>query len=136
MGSVLKKLFTNVLLRYHNKLEFGPMLVPTILVYIWEQGWEQPLQLTPLRGSILVNSGLACKYQTRVEVTNSGKHSSLLRYIKISTVKSFIVQAHGEFTNDGNSGCTCLVRHHAMRLGKSLSLLLVQYNPLFLTIWR
>jgi hypothetical protein len=31
-----------------------------------------------------------------VEITDRGKHSSLLRYGKITAVKSFVVQAAGE----------------------------------------
>jgi hypothetical protein len=34
-------------------------------------------------------SGLACKYKTKVVVTGSGKHSSLLKYELITVVKSF-----------------------------------------------
>jgi hypothetical protein len=38
-----------------------------------------PLECSPVRGSTLLSSCLACKYQTRVEVDGGGKHSSLLR---------------------------------------------------------
>jgi len=42
------------------------------------------------------NDCLASKFYTRLEVTDIPKHSSLLLYGKITSVKSFIVQAHGE----------------------------------------
>ncbi len=38
-----------------------------------------PLERSPVRGSSLVGSSLACKYKARVKVNGSGKHSSLLR---------------------------------------------------------
>ncbi len=42
-----------------------------------------------VRGSILVSSSLACKCLSRLEVTNCGKHSSLLRYGKSYCCKMF-----------------------------------------------
>ncbi len=53
------------------------------------QGWEPTTRFCSVRGSTLVNSFLACKYQTKSEVTDSGKHSSLLRYGKNYTRKMF-----------------------------------------------
>ncbi len=43
---------------------------------------RHPLVLIPVRGSTLVSFRHACKCLTRIEVTNSGKHSSLLRHGK------------------------------------------------------
>jgi len=42
-------------------------------------------------------SYLACKYQTWVEVTDSGKHSSLLQYRVNTNATSFTEQAPGTF---------------------------------------
>jgi len=52
---------------------------------------SQPLEWDPLRGSTLVSSSLACKYKAKVEVTDSGKHSSLNYLATIMSVKSCIV---------------------------------------------
>jgi hypothetical protein len=54
-------------------------------------------RLGSIRGSILVSSGLSCKYYTRVEVTDGGKHYifTIIDITKITAVKSFIVQARG-----------------------------------------
>jgi hypothetical protein len=38
-----------------------------------------PIECSPIRGSTLVGSVLACKCLTRVDVTYSGKRSNLLR---------------------------------------------------------
>jgi hypothetical protein len=40
----------------------------------------------------MVGPSLTPKYTTRMEVTESGKHSSLLDIAKITAVKSFTVQ--------------------------------------------
>jgi hypothetical protein len=42
------------------------------------------------------NDCLASRFYARLEVTDIPKHSSLLLYGKITSVKSFLVQAHGE----------------------------------------
>ncbi len=41
---------------------------------------SQPLDLSPIRGSTLVSSSLACRCHPRVAVTDIRKHSSLLQY--------------------------------------------------------
>jgi hypothetical protein len=52
---------------------------------------SQPL--SAVRGSTVGSSSLACKYKTRVEVTDSSKHLTYYDTARITAVKSFIVQA-------------------------------------------
>ncbi len=58
---------------------------------------SQLLVQTPVWGSTLA-ANLACTYETRVEVTENGKHSSLNTEL-ITTVKSFMVEALGRNIN-------------------------------------
>ncbi len=48
-----------------------------------------PLGWSPVKGSTLVGSSLACKYKTWVEVNRGGKHSSLLQYRNNYSSKKF-----------------------------------------------
>ncbi len=57
-----------------------------------------PLEWCLVRGSALVGSNNICKYPTRVEVTDSDKHSSLLQYRINSGRKTFIVQTNDACT--------------------------------------
>jgi hypothetical protein len=50
---------------------------------------SQPLGFGIAKGSPLVSSSLGCKYETRLKVTDSGKHSSLLKYGKNYCRKKF-----------------------------------------------
>ncbi len=50
---------------------------------------SQLLELSPVKGSTLMSSSLTCKYSTKVEVTDSGKHCSLLQHGKIYCCKKF-----------------------------------------------
>jgi hypothetical protein len=43
-------------------------------------GKSPPLEWSPTSGSTQVGSSLSCKYYIRVEMTDSDKHVSLLRY--------------------------------------------------------
>ncbi len=49
-----------------------------------------PLELRRVRGCILVGSSIAWKYYSREEVTDNGKHSSLLSYSNNNGYKSVI----------------------------------------------
>ncbi len=48
-----------------------------------------PVEWSPMRGSTLLSSRLACKYYTSATVTNSVKHTSLLLYIINNCRKKF-----------------------------------------------
>ncbi len=77
---------------------------------------SQPLELSPIRGSTLVSSSLACKCYPRVEVTDFRKHSSLLQYGKNTAVKYVIVQALGVFVFGGSCQPSLMIAGNARSL--------------------
>ncbi len=81
-----------VFLLFVNKLECSPLSVTLLpsLIFEGKLGGKR-LDLSLVRGSTLLSK--ACKCWTRVEVNDSGKHTSLLLYNKNTAVKSFIVRA-------------------------------------------
>ncbi len=72
------------------------------LIFV-SKAWSLPLEESHVRGSTLVSSSLACKCQkTREEMTNIGRHSSLLRCSKSYCSKKFRVQALGSMISMEN----------------------------------
>ncbi len=63
---------------YCNKLECLPVsaLLHPCQIF-WGKARSQLFELSPVRSSTLVSSSFAGQYQTRVEVTDSRKHSNL-----------------------------------------------------------
>ena len=52
-----------------------------------------PLECSPLRGSTLVGSCLACKYQTRVKLMEVANTLAYYGTATVTVVKSFVVQS-------------------------------------------
>ncbi len=80
-GAYILKLFTTVIVSmsqqarvFTTSIHFQPSLICAgkVRSLLLEQKWS------PVRGSTLVCSSLACKYQTKVENNGSCKHSGLL----------------------------------------------------------
>jgi hypothetical protein len=66
-------------LAYYNMATItagNSFIVPGLIAQTTKQG---AYHSSPIRGSTLVGSSVACKFQTRVEVNGSSKHSSLLQ---------------------------------------------------------
>ncbi len=82
MGLCYKTFYScNLLIQYCNVLACLSLAVSSTLVkYLKGSGSNLLLELSSVRGSTRVSFNLACNDQTRVEETDSEKHSSLLQY--------------------------------------------------------
>ncbi len=84
------KIYTAVNIAVKNKLECLSLPLTSTLVYYLEV-WLEPTIVEPLMG--LYSNGkrlaLLSNMKTRLEVANSGKHTSLLRYSNKYGCKKF-----------------------------------------------